>query len=119
MPRTPIDYSKTIIYKLVKNDDFNNENIYVGSTTDFTRRKNEHKNTCNNEKSKDYNDKKYQYIRENGGWSEWNMVEIFKDRYLPLQLATTNMRSHSSFQIVRKQEDRMKSEVVLDNNNVV
>ena len=62
MPRTPIDYSKTLIYKLVKNDDYDNANVYVGSTTDFTRRKNEHKTSCNNEKHKEYNDKKYQYI---------------------------------------------------------
>ena len=26
MPRTPIDYSKTLIYKLVKNDDYDNAN---------------------------------------------------------------------------------------------
>ena len=47
------------------------------------------------------------------------VIEIFKDRWLPLQLATTNMRRHSSFQIARMPEDRIKSEVVLDNNNVV
>ena len=78
MPRTPVDYSKTLIYKLIKNDDYANVNVYVGSTTDFTRRKTEHKNTCNNENRKGYTDKKYQFIRENGGWSEWNMVEIEK-----------------------------------------
>jgi hypothetical protein len=78
MPKTPIDYSKTLIYKLVKNDDFNNANIYIGSTTDFTRRKTAHKTTCNNEKSKSYNLKKYQYIRGNGGWDNWIMVEIEK-----------------------------------------
>jgi hypothetical protein len=47
------------------------------------------------------------------------VIEIFKDRYLPLQLSTSNMRRHSSFQIARKPEDRITSEVVLDNNNVV
>ena len=78
MPRTPIDYSKTVIYKLVKNDDYDNSNVYVGSTTDFVKRKNHHKTTCNNEKDKEYNQKKYQYIRENGGWEEWNMIEIEK-----------------------------------------
>jgi hypothetical protein len=78
MPRTPIDYSKTIIYKLVHNEDYDNENIYIGSTTDFVKRKNHHKTTCNNEKDKEYNQKKYQYIRENGGWEEWNMIEIEK-----------------------------------------
>jgi len=76
MPRTPIDYSKTLIYKLVKNDDFNNENVYIGSTTDFTRRKTEHKKSCNNDKHKDHNAKKYQYIRNNGGWNEWEMVLV-------------------------------------------
>ena len=78
MPRTPIDYSKTIIYKLVHKEDYDNANIYIGSTTDFIKRKNQHKNNCNSEKSKDYNVKKYQYIRDNGGWNEWNMIEIEK-----------------------------------------
>ena len=78
MPRTPIDYSKTIIYKLVKNDDYDNANIYIGSTTDFIRRKNKHKSDCNCVTSKSYNDKKYQYIRDNGGWEEWNMIEVEK-----------------------------------------
>ena len=76
MPRTPVDYSKTIIYKLVHKEDFNNENIYIGFTTDFTRRKTSHRNSCNNEKNKNHNEKKYQYIRGNGGWNEWNMVLI-------------------------------------------
>ena len=78
MPRLNTDYSKIIIYKLVKNDDYENENIYVGSTTDFIKRKNSHKNNCCNENHKKYNLKVYQNIRENGGWSEWNMIEIEK-----------------------------------------
>ena len=78
MPRIPIDYSKTIIYKLVHNEDYDNANIYIGSTTDFVKRKNQHKSICNNENYKEYNHKKYQYIRENGGWEEWNMIESEK-----------------------------------------
>jgi hypothetical protein len=78
MPRTPVDYSKTIIYKLVKNDDYDNANIYIGSTTDFTRRKNSHKSNCYNEKQQNYNNKKYQYIRENGGWDCFDMIEVEK-----------------------------------------
>jgi hypothetical protein len=78
MPKTPIDYSKTIIYKLVHNEDYDNANVYIGSTTDFVKRKNQHKNSCNNEKQKDHNSKKYQYIRENGGWNEWRMIEVEK-----------------------------------------
>jgi hypothetical protein len=76
MPKTAIDYSKTIIYKLVHKEDYDNANIYIGSTTDFIRRKNNHKNNCNNEKKREHNDKKYQYIRDNGGWGEWNMIEV-------------------------------------------
>ncbi len=78
MPKLPTDYSKTIIYKIIKNDDFNNENIYVGSTTDFIRRKSRHKCNCNNENSKQHNLKVYKSIRSNGGWSEWSMIEIEK-----------------------------------------
>jgi len=78
MPRVPTDYSKTCIYKLVHKEDFNNENIYIGSTTNFRKRKNEHKNCCNNEKYKRYHQKNYQSIRDNGGWNEWNMIEIEK-----------------------------------------
>ena len=78
MPRTPIDYSKTVIYKLVHKEDYDNANVYVGSTTDFTRRKNQHNRNCNNENSKEYNTKKYQYIRNNSGWNGWNMVEVEK-----------------------------------------
>ncbi len=77
MPRLPIDYSKTIIYKIVCND-LNITDIYVGSTTDFIRRKNEHKRCCNNEKSKKYNLKVYQIIRQNGGWDNFTMIEIEK-----------------------------------------
>jgi hypothetical protein len=78
MPLIPIDYTKIIIYKLVNKEDYDNANIYIGSTTDFRRRKNQHKQYCNNQKNIAYNTKKYQYIRENGGWDIWNMIEIEK-----------------------------------------
>ena len=78
MPKLPTDYSKTIIYKLLHKEDYDNVNIYIGSTTDFIRRKNNHKSNCCNEKKKEHNEKKYQYIRDNGGWGEWNMIEVEK-----------------------------------------
>ena len=77
MPRLPIDYSKTIIYKIVCND-LNICDVYVGSTTDFIRRKRQHKTICNNEKDKSHNLKVYQTIRQNGGWCNFSMVEIEK-----------------------------------------
>ena len=76
MPRTKIDYSKSVIYMLKKKDDYDNENIYIGSTTDLTRRRYNHRNNCCNPSINHYNNKKYQYIRENGGWDEWIMIVI-------------------------------------------
>jgi hypothetical protein len=78
MPKNHTDYSKTIIYKLVKNDDYDNVNIYIGNTTNFIKRKNYHKSSCYNVMMHDYYNKKSQYIRDNGGWEEWYMIEIEK-----------------------------------------
>jgi len=77
MPKNDIDYNKTIIYKIVCND-LNIKECYVGSTTDFTKRKYHHKSACNKESSSKYNRIVYQTIRENGGWNNWNMIEIEK-----------------------------------------
>jgi hypothetical protein len=73
MPRTPIDYSKTIIYKIVCND-LTVKDVYVGGTTDFRKRKNKHKSSCDTKKTY----KIYQIIRDNGGWVNWTMLEIEK-----------------------------------------
>jgi hypothetical protein len=69
-------YQNSVIYKLKRNDDYDDIDIYVGSTTNFKHRKNCHKSDCNNEKSKIYNLPVYQYIRANGGWDEWVMIPI-------------------------------------------
>jgi len=75
MPRLPIDYSKTIIYKLCCLDQSITD-IYIGHTTDFTKRKNAHKSDCNRKKGKGYNYKVYQFIRNNGGFENWSMIQI-------------------------------------------
>lgn len=75
MPKLPKDYSKGLIYKLCCKDTSITE-IYVGSTTNFTQRKRSHKNCCNNPTYKQSNLKVYQFIRENGGFQNWNMVLI-------------------------------------------
>jgi hypothetical protein len=75
MPKTPVDYSKTKIYKIVCNDLAVKE-LYVGNTTDFVKRRHSHKNNCINHSSKHFNCKVYQYIRDNGGWDNWNMILI-------------------------------------------
>ena len=70
-----VNYSKSMIYKLCCKDP-NITSIYIGSTTNFYRRKSEHKSDCNNENSKDYNNYKYQFIRDNGGFKNWDMILI-------------------------------------------
>jgi hypothetical protein len=74
MPSKSIDYSKTVIYKIVCNDLLITD-IYVGSTTRFTLRKNRHKSACNSSaKASEF--KVYKIIRDNGGWDNWSMIQI-------------------------------------------
>ena len=72
-----VNYSQSIIYKICcRNPDI--KEIYIGSTTNFYRRKQEHKNRCNNSNDKSYNFNVYKFIRANGNWKNWDMVEIEK-----------------------------------------
>ena len=75
MPKNQTDYSQTIIYKLCCKDT-NVLDIYIGHTTNFTQRKNQHKTSCCNETDKKYNQYVYQFIRDNGGWDNWSMIQI-------------------------------------------
>ena len=75
MPKTKINYSKTIFYRIVCND-VNITDCYVGHTTNFIKRKQLHKSCCNKENNKSYNLKVYQIIRDNGGWVNWSMIMI-------------------------------------------
>ena len=52
---------------------------YIGHTSMFNKRKNQHqKNTTNSKDRKHYHLKVYQTIRDNGGWDAWEMIEIEK-----------------------------------------
>ena len=76
MPKTPMDYSKCSIYKI---EHIENESlVYVGHTTDFVKRKGQHKNNCKNENDKKFNFKLYQMIRDNGGFDRFKMIEVEK-----------------------------------------
>ena len=72
-----MNYSNTIIYKICCKDQ-NISDLYVGHTTNFFTRKQSHRNCCNNQNNSSYNSKLYTYIRENGGWKNWDMIEIAK-----------------------------------------
>ena len=78
MPRKPIDYSNTYFYKIVCRD-LNTKDCYVGHTTDFTKRKSQHKHACCKE-----NDKCHKYMfmsssvrREGGIIGIW--LKLIKD----------------------------------------
>ena len=51
---------------------------YIGSTKDFEERTKKHKESYSNENAIGYNLKIYQFVRDNGGWDNFDMVEICK-----------------------------------------
>jgi hypothetical protein len=69
------DYSKGLIYKLCCKDPEITD-IYVGSTTNFEQRKNNHNYRCYYDKSKKFFFKVYKFIREHGGFENWKMEII-------------------------------------------
>lgn len=75
MPKVPINYQNSIMYKIVCKD-VNITALYVGSTTNFTKRLSGHRSYCNNEKSKGHNFPVYRYIRARGGFENWSMIQI-------------------------------------------
>jgi hypothetical protein len=75
MSRIATSYENTIIYKICCKDP-NITDEYIGHTKNLIHRRYQHKFNCNNEKNKDYNLKLYQYIRKNGGWDNWTLVQI-------------------------------------------
>jgi hypothetical protein len=104
MSRVP-DYSNTIIYKLCCKDPSITE-IYVGHTTNFIKRKCAHKVDC---KTKSFY--VYQFIRDHGGFENWDMVEVCRvdcldkrdaskveRKYVEELRATLNMRVPSRTQ---------------------
>lgn len=73
-----INYNNSIIYKICCKD-VNIKEIYIGSTVNMLRiRKGNHKSNCNNERSTKYNIYVYQFIRTNGGWNNWDIIELEK-----------------------------------------
>ena len=87
MPIKPIDYSKSVIYKIQSIHDDNL--LYIGSTTDFTRRKSEHKSRHKTKKTK-----LYEMIRGNGGWDCFNIIVVKEfpcENKTELQIEEDNM----------------------------
>ena len=69
--KTRVNYESGIIYKLCCKDPTITE-CYIGSTTNFTNRKRGHKCACN----RGDNRYVYQFIRDKGGFENWDMIQI-------------------------------------------
>lgn len=103
----------SLIYKIqCKNKD--NNQIYIGSTSNIQRRIYCHKSSCKSITGKKYNLKIYKYIRDNGGWDSFEFVILeaknFETKYnlhlqerfwieqlqstLNIQLPTRNSREY-------------------------
>jgi|AntAceMinimDraft_1070359.scaffolds.fasta_scaffold97389_2 hypothetical protein len=83
MPRKEIDYSKCLIYKIQHLE--NDKLLYVGHTTNFTKRTYDHK--YNAKHNKKY--KVYEMIRNNGGWESFSMIKLYDYPCINLQEART------------------------------
>lgn len=70
-----VNYANSVVYKIMSLDP-EIDDIFVGSTTAFRKRKHDHKKNCCNESSKEYKRYVYQFIRNNGGWDNWAMVVV-------------------------------------------
>ena len=70
------NYGKCCIYKLVNIFDIQEKFIYIGTTSNWTVRKYQHKRRCRDCSDKGYNNKIYKYIRKFGGFENWRMIKI-------------------------------------------
>ena len=69
------NYMNTKIYQIrCKNSTITS--TYIGHTTNEKSRTAEHKYNCNNKNSKSYDLYLYSFIRNNGGWGEWEVIII-------------------------------------------
>ena len=73
-----VNYENSTIYKIVCKD-LDITDCYVGSTTNFNRRKSEHKTRYNNVNDKHYNLKVYKFIRDHGNFDNFDIIEV--ERY--------------------------------------
>ena len=125
----------TIKYYIYSISDKNNSNeSYIGSTQHFVDRKSKHKKNVKNTRGKNYWCKLYKYIRRNGGWNNFDMVQLecgstystgnikdieqsFIDQYKPtLNSKQASKRLHIN---VLRGKQKKKQYNVTDNSNIV
>ena len=83
--------------------DKNIKEFYIGSTADLKQRTGKHKQDCKTSNSKVYN-----FIREHGGWNNWN---------IDIELLTTGMEKKDRLELEQNYIDCLKPE--LNSNNAL
>ena len=68
------NFTKSIIYHI--RDMESKEVVYVGSTTNFSKRKGKHKYRCNDKEGKEFTSPIYCHIRDNGGFNCFEVIPI-------------------------------------------
>ena len=68
------------VYKLCCKDP-TIKDVYIGSTKNLRVRKAMHKHNCNNDLSNSYNYNVYQFIRANGGYDNWDVIQLEEVNY--------------------------------------
>lgn len=75
MPASKIDYSKTLIIKIVSKD-LKNKQFFLDYCQGLQNKLVSLKKQCNDEKHKKYNSDMNKFIRENGGFSNFDVIVI-------------------------------------------
>jgi len=108
-------------YRLVCKDVSVTE-CYVGSTINFRTRKCNHKKTCNKDTYQNHNLFVYQFIREHGGWDNWDMIQIEEFEHNTTRELHTRERywiEHYKSELNRVIPTRTRKEWCEDNKEII
>jgi len=102
--RKSIAKQEGVIYKIYSDDV---DEIYIGSTLDYEKRKIHHKRCCYNKRSIKYNYKLYKFIRSHGGFYKFkfSILEVVK------------LQNKEQLRIVEQDHILRNENAVLNTNN--
>ena len=115
-------YENALIYKIVCLDP-EVKDLYVGSTTNLTKRKYGHKSCCTCPTNKHYHLYVYQFIRENGGFDNWKFIVV--RRYHDIETKEELVRKEGKYArllhatLNKKVPGRTKSQYYKDNKDTI
>jgi hypothetical protein len=89
MPRSPVNHTKTVIYKIVSLNPELSGWSHLDSTTEFTKRKCQHKRECATNK----NSVLCNFINANGGWAAFQMLYVADFPATNRELVRTHIHS--------------------------